>query len=267
MSNLTIINITYSDKRYCNQSHLMPISAGTLRADIQTDSVGDNISCLNPHFGELTAVYWAWKNLKDVDVIGTSHYRRYLMTQSFGLAKTHYDISWEKFLKMDYSTESFERDLKKYDFVVSKKWHFENNTIASQFLQHHPFPEDLQLLRSILLEIHPESVPVFDEYLHGSDTYTCCLFVTSWQNFDMLCKWMFPILFELERRLDFSKYDCYQQRMVAFLYERLLNVYFMHGKYKMKEYPFYFIDDKCNKSICRQNVGAIIWSIIRNFKS
>lgn len=266
MRNLVFLNITYSDKGYYSGKNFLPIAAGTDRTDIQVDSTGDNISHLNPHFGELTAVYWAWKNLKNVDVIGTSHYRRYLMTRSFGLVKTHYNITWSNFLTSRYNPSKFDSDLQKYDFVISKKWHFEGLTVKEQFLQHHPFPEDLLLLRSILQEVHPDSVPIYDDFLNGSDTYTCCLFVTTWKKFDKLCNWMFPVLFELERRLDFSKYDSYQQRMAAFLYERLLNVYLTYEKYTLKEYPFYFINNDEKKSICRQNVGAIIWSILSKFR-
>lgn len=263
---MTILNITFADKIKYYGNCFLPISAGAQNVNIQNDNTGDNISEKNPRYGELTAVYWAWKNLKDVDIIGMSHYRRYLMTRSFGMVKTHYDITWKDFLALNYTPKKFETDLKRYDFVVSKKWHFKGLTVEKQYLEHHPFPEDLQLLRSILSELHPESVPIYDEYLNQSDTYTCCLFVTSWKQFDNLCSWMFPVLFELEKRLDFSKYDVYQQRMIAFLYERLLNVYFKVGNYRMKEYPFYFIDNSCTKTIVRQNMGAIAWTIVQKFR-
>src|SRR5690606_30568347 len=45
------------------------------------DDVGDHISHKNCHFAELTAAYWAWKNMAQLgtpDHVGLFHYRRYL---------------------------------------------------------------------------------------------------------------------------------------------------------------------------------------------
>ena len=44
--------------------------------DILHDNTGDNISSLNEEYCELTAQYWAWKNM-DLDYYGFCHYRRY----------------------------------------------------------------------------------------------------------------------------------------------------------------------------------------------
>lgn len=40
------------------------------------DNTGYNISDKNPNYCELTALYWAWKNL-ECEYIGLCHYRRY----------------------------------------------------------------------------------------------------------------------------------------------------------------------------------------------
>lgn len=258
--NIKLLNITFSDKPYCTKDYFLPISAGSIRPDVTCDNTGDNISGKNKRFGELTAVYWAWKNLKDVDIIGMSHYRRYMMHNGW-LKKTHYECRWDEFCRKQYTVKPFVNNLKKYDIIFCKKWHFEGITVREQFLQHHPFPEDLELTRSILAEFHPSTLPIWDRYMESSDGYCCCMFIAKWDTFNELCTWMFPMLFELEQRLDFSKYDVYQQRMIAFLYERLLNVYLEAKELKIKEYPFLFIDDNCNKSVLRQDIGARLWDL------
>ena len=58
-----------------------PIHAGKSLSNLELDMIGDdtgyNISEKNPYYCELTALYWAWKNLHDIDYLGLCHYRRY----------------------------------------------------------------------------------------------------------------------------------------------------------------------------------------------
>ena len=45
------------------------------------DNTGENISAWNDRYGELTGVYWVWKNDTDSDIIGICHYRRFFVDQ------------------------------------------------------------------------------------------------------------------------------------------------------------------------------------------
>ena len=66
---------------YPQEEPFLPVHGGkamaTVDLNMQGDDTGDNISYKNSYYNELTVMYWAWKNLKDVDVIGLCHYRRY----------------------------------------------------------------------------------------------------------------------------------------------------------------------------------------------
>ena len=61
------------------------VTLGIQRDDQINGSYCDNISSKNKSYCELTALYWAWKNIKkiypDLEYIGLNHYRRYF---SFG---------------------------------------------------------------------------------------------------------------------------------------------------------------------------------------
>ena len=46
------------------------------------DNTGDNISCKNPNYCELTGLYWIWKNC-NADIVGLVHYRRYFVKSFF----------------------------------------------------------------------------------------------------------------------------------------------------------------------------------------
>ena len=63
------------------QALYQPIGLGGYRPEgtgsALSDADGHNIAHLNPHYSELTGWYWIWKNVRDVDMIGPCHYRRY----------------------------------------------------------------------------------------------------------------------------------------------------------------------------------------------
>ena len=80
--NIKILVVAHKQCEIPKDDVYLPIQVGkVLHPDLnlgyQPDNDGENISEKNPYYSELTAIYWAWKNLK-ADYIGLVHYRRYL---------------------------------------------------------------------------------------------------------------------------------------------------------------------------------------------
>lgn len=79
--NLKILVVTHKSYWMPDENIYLPIFVGTNKSDrnFLRDNEGDNISYKNKNYCELTAIYWAWKNLKldKYDYIGLCHYRRY----------------------------------------------------------------------------------------------------------------------------------------------------------------------------------------------
>ena len=85
--NCKILVCCHKDDIYVNQEPYLPLQVGKALSDLDLgllgDNTGDNISVKNKSYCELTGLYWAWKNLKGIDVIGLCHYRRYFDKRSF----------------------------------------------------------------------------------------------------------------------------------------------------------------------------------------
>ena len=66
------------------------------------------------------------------------------------------------------------------------------------------------------------------------------MFIMKKKIFEDYCKFIFPILFELEKQVDLTGYDNYQKRQISFLAERLTSL-FLFVK-KKQGYKFKTID-------------------------
>lgn len=240
---VVILNITHGDNPYMDQPPFLPIAAGACRSDITNDACGeDNISAKNKWYGDFTSLYWAWKNLKDVDIIGTSHYRRYLADDNLlSNWQDEYYLAWQGFMQRKYHVRRLMRLLKKCDFVMLHTLQFDR-TVREQYIQYHPFPENIDYVTEALQKVHPESVDVWLQMLEEKSLQLGYLFITRWEKFDELCAWLYPLLLELEKLIDVSQYEGYQSRVIAFLYERLVPVFLRTKGYKIEGRSVYFID-------------------------
>lgn len=180
------------------------------------DNTGDNISGKNANYCELTGLYWAWKNL-DCYYIGLCHYRRYFTKNTW-----HFSAASKK--KAIFRQEDYEKLLKAYDVILPKKRNYYIETVRSQY-EHAHNKRDLDEVEKIIAEKYPEYSEAFAKVMQLRNLHILNMFVMKKELFDEYCRWLFDILFELEKRIDISTYSQYEARVFGFLSERLFNVW------------------------------------------
>ena len=207
MDNCKILVCSHK-KDYARMDRLYyPIHVGKSLSKIDLpyllDNTGDNISLKNKEYCELTAHYWAWKNIRDVKYIGLCHYRRYLNLYSNCFSvRTPWSI--------------------KRDFYIS---------VCEQ---------DFEILCRVIKNKYPDYFPYFEKFCLGNRRTGCNMFITSIKIFDEYSNWLFDVLFEVEKHVKISSYS-YYRRIFGFMSEVLLPVYCYRWNLKIKEKQMLFL--------------------------
>ncbi len=98
----------------------------------------------------------------------------------------------------------------------------------SQFINSHP-KNFINKAQEIIKHDYPEYEPFMNDFLSGNKLYLCLNFVMKTELFDDWCKWIFDILFKLEKEIDLTVYNEYHTvRGPAFLAERFFNVWLLY---------------------------------------
>ena len=124
-----------------------------------------------------------------------------------------------------------------------------DRTVREQYIQYHPYPQNLERVTEVLQHIHPESVRIWQQMLEETTLQPGYLFITQWQYFEELCEWIYPVLEELETKIDVNQFEGYQSRVIAFLYERLVPVFLRTKGYKIEQRSVYFIDADSQETV------------------
>ena len=176
------------------------------------DDTGDNISLKNQSYCEMTAQYWAWKNINDLKYIGFCHYRR--------------------FFNFLFSSESIDKLFNDGTDVILASPHFRLMTMQHTLLLY-VCSEDVVILKSVIHKLYPEYESSFDKCLLSASYHPNNMIICRKDLFDKYATWVFSILSECEKYIRLSPYSR-GKRVFGYLAEFLLNVYFMHNQYKIK---------------------------------
>jgi lipopolysaccharide biosynthesis glycosyltransferase len=236
------IFVTYHKETHIvNTGILEPIQVGdgpSLAGCRTRDNSGENISSLNDRYCEMTAVYWAWKNLSGHSHIGLMHYRRFL---DFNENRLHLDqwgvVNWPTFTtdfesRFGLNDAAITTAIKGYDIVLPKQWSVRSagfRNLRDHYNQspfHHG--SDLTLCRDVITLRYSEFLPYWNRALASSLGWFNNIFVLRTDLFDAYCSWLFPLLADIEKRIPFDRYSAQEKRVMGYLSERLFNVWIYH---------------------------------------
>lgn len=236
-----------ADSAIRNDELYMPIQVGKalhpeLNLGFQTDDTGDNISSKNGSYCELTALYWAWKNLRDVDYIGLCHYRRYFDLSHLGDNHLKVTYAYNAAMLDGFDNASaIVQTLAKSDIIVPSVNQF-TISVGDAYRQSH-VTEDYFTAKRIIQESYPEYAASFERVLDKGNKYSGCnMFITRREIFADYCEWLFSLFEKMEPEIKLSPYP-YQQRVFGFLSERLFNVFIHRHNLKVTYCPILMIDE------------------------
>ncbi|WP_283127883.1 DUF4422 domain-containing protein [Allofournierella massiliensis] len=255
--NIKILISCHKPTDYVKNDIMQPIQVGSKNAKVRLegmlhDDEGENLSERNPMYCEMTAQYWAWKNL-DCDYYGFFHYRRYF---AFNRPEGKYD-SWgnltESFFdentveKYGLSEENIRSIVEQADLIlpeekdIARMPNMGKNMIDQYMASGYLHRQDLDIMMDILREKYPEFVPYAERYLNGHTTYLNNMYIMKKEIFHEYCAWLFDILECHMQRANMADYSCEALRTPGHLAERLINIYCLYLKdkknYRIKELP------------------------------
>lgn len=230
MKDIKIIVATHKKYQMPNDNMYLPVhvgSEGKQSLGYQKDNDGDNISSKNPYYCELTGLYWAWKNL-DAEYIGLSHYRR-----QFTCSKKNPKKESDKF-NIVLNRREAEQLLDSTDIILPKLRNYYIENLYNHY-KHTMYIEQLDETRKIIEEKYPIYLEEFDKLHKRKSMHAFNMMIMKKNVLDSYCKWLFDILFELEKRIPPQQYDSFHARYLGRISERLLDVFIYTNKLKYKE--------------------------------
>ena len=233
--NIKIIVATHKSYPMPTDKLYLPLHVGKENSSVslpyEGDNTGEHISEKNSHYCELTALYWAWKNL-DADYIGLAHYRRHYCIKKPGCAK-------DKFPYILTYNEA-ESLLAETDILLPKKRNYYIETNYSHYVHAHG-SESMDKTKEIIRELYPDYIPAFDSVMNNTKAHMFNMFIMKKDTFHAYCEWLFSILQKLEKALGCTSEN---RRIYGYVSELLLDVYLTKNNLTYKELSYMFMENE-----------------------
>ena len=206
-----------------------PIYVGPAAASAPPGSLTDVLqgqpSLPNERWSELSAIYRIWKAGPKSDVVGFCHYRRFLNFTNPGHQHPVNHISPDEFQALTPSLydEALIRSVDDGHSILGADRPLPQD-VYSHYADCHSASDYLDAFKIVGLR-HPHIVKYLSRQFERRSLYACNLFILSWANFDELCRFMFDVLQEFCRGVEWPRGDAYVNRDVSFLSERLFDAW------------------------------------------
>lgn len=200
------------------------------------DDIGENISQKNKMYCEMTAQYWAYKNL-EADYYGFFHYRRYLAFQEIYTVNHMGKLSKkakcpyreipsikENLAEFGLEEERMREVIESHDIITLLREKM-NVTVYRQYCQFHN-RRDIDLLIQVVEKMYPEYREALYEYMDSKELYFMNMYIMKKEYFHEYASFAFSVLEEVEKQLRVEDYSEAELRVIGYLAERLFGVYY-----------------------------------------
>lgn len=205
--------------------------------DLSDSLFEDNIADLNPWINECTAMYWIWKH-SDAQYVGINHYRRFFLHSSCCYPYAGNVVSPGEIMRI------FQEG---YDIITARpgtRWQ-ENGVLnmIEETVDPKAFELGYRAIEKAMEKYHPEDLLLWQQSLQGINMFPCNMFITSKEQFNQYCEWLFPVLLESLKNVDLSEFDSYSSRVIGFFAERMLTVWIIKQGLKVKQLQLWVTED------------------------
>lgn len=224
------------------------------------DNQGDNIASRNQTYSELTAFYNVWKNRRS-EYVGFCHYRRFFIPSDLehwasrflnkpfetasleGTGEGNYASCYSASLNQTHKILNYQSGsgaewyvsaLEEHDILLPVNNALPEGDMIYQYATSHPASSIFALLQLMSEKDHYLGKAAYEYFRNAKSAHWNNLFITRWEVFSDYCDFLFELLFELEKRISVPSCQ-YQQRVFAFLSERLLNFWVWYNSLSVAE--------------------------------
>lgn len=211
-------------------------------ADMIGDDTGDNISEKNSSYSEMTAHYWIWKNVHDIEYVGLCHYRRL-----FGI---------------NITSENIKQIMRGYDVMMVNPA-FQLDSVYSCFVKFIS-GENMTIAAQVVKKLCPEYYDTLIALGNELKFHPFNMFVCKKEIHNRYAEWIFPILMECEKYIKPSPYSN-ANRVIGYIAEMITQLFFIHNGLKIKSVPYISVEADGKKTLIRPSFGDNVRLKVQEF--